>query len=72
MAGPSLGESEKQIMQAAEGVAKAGRENAAAGGASSRGLRPTIFKELEEEGMKLLGRPKGDGAGDHYGSDERS
>jgi len=40
-------ESEKQIMQAAEGVAKSGRECCAAA-RSSRGLPRTIFQGMEE------------------------
>jgi len=52
-----LGESEKQIMQAAEGVAKPARKCCAAA-RSSRELRHTIFQGMEEEGLKLLQKAK--------------
>ena len=48
MAGPCSVESEKQIMQAAEGVAKAGAKMLR-GGALSRGLLRTIFREWKKK-----------------------
>src|SRR2546421_8021179 len=53
MAGPCSVESEKQIMQAAEGVAKAGAK-ILRGGAFKPRTSPYDFQGLEEEGLKLL------------------
>src|SRR3982074_1283145 len=53
MAGPCSVESEKQIMQAAEGVAKAGAKMLR-GGAFKPRTSPYDFQGMEEEGLKLL------------------
>ncbi len=45
MAGPCSVESEKQIMDTAEGVAAAGAPRSCAAAPSSRGRRPTISRE---------------------------
>src|SRR6202795_3356636 len=52
-AGPCSVESEKQIMQAAEGVAKAGAKMLR-GGAFKPRTSPYDFQGMEEEGLKLL------------------
>jgi 3-deoxy-7-phosphoheptulonate synthase len=57
MAGPCSVESEKQIMQAAEGVAKAGAKMLR-GGAFKPRTSPYDFQGMEEEGLKLLQRAK--------------
>src|SRR5881628_712218 len=57
MAGPCSVESEKQIMQAAEGVAKAGAKMLR-GGAFKPRTSPYDFQGLEEEGLKLLRKAK--------------
>jgi 3-deoxy-7-phosphoheptulonate synthase len=46
MAGPCSVESERQIMQAAEGVAR----KCCAAGLTSRALRPTIFRAWKKKG----------------------
>src|SRR6266436_6763403 len=53
MAGPCSVESEKQIMQAAEGVAKAGAKMLR-GGAFKPRTSPYDFQGMEEAGLKLL------------------
>src|SRR5438876_3264482 len=53
MAGPCSVESEKQIMQAAEGVAKAGAKMLR-GGAFKPRTSPYDFQGMAEEGLKLL------------------
>src|SRR3989440_3068333 len=53
MAGPCSVESEKQIMQAAEGVAKAGAKMLR-GGAFKPRTSPYDFQGMEREGLKLL------------------
>jgi 3-deoxy-7-phosphoheptulonate synthase len=53
MAGPCSVESEKQIMLAAEGVAKAGAKMLR-GGAFKPRTSPYDFQGMEEEGLKLL------------------
>src|ERR1700737_101920 len=57
MAGPCSGESEKQIMQAAEGVAQAGAK-LLRGGAFKPRTSPYDFQGLETEGLKLLAKAK--------------
>jgi 3-deoxy-7-phosphoheptulonate synthase len=57
MAGPCSVESEKQIMQAAEGVAKAGAR-LLRGGAFKPRTSPYDFQGLETEGLKLLAKAK--------------
>src|SRR5581483_5295877 len=57
MAGPCSVESEKQIMQAAEGVAKAGAK-LLRGGAFKPRTSPYDFQGLESEGLKLLDKAK--------------
>jgi 3-deoxy-7-phosphoheptulonate synthase len=57
MAGPCSVESEKQIMQAAEGVAKAGAK-LLRGGAFKPRTSPYDFQGLETEGLKLLEKAK--------------
>jgi 3-deoxy-7-phosphoheptulonate synthase len=57
MAGPCSVESEKQIMQAAEGVAKAGAKMLR-GGAFKPRTSPYDFQGMEEEGLKLLHKAK--------------
>src|SRR5690349_6274423 len=57
MAGPCSVESEKQIMQAAEGVARAGAK-ILRGGAFKPRTSPYDFQGLETEGLKLLKRAK--------------
>jgi len=57
MAGPCSVESEKQIMQAAEGVAKAGA-TLLRGGAFKPRTSPYDFQGLETEGLKLLAKAK--------------
>src|SRR5438128_7919605 len=57
MAGPCSVESEKQIMQAAEGVAKAGAK-LLRGGAFKPRTSPYDFQGLEEEGLKLLAKAR--------------
>ncbi|HYL37352.1 MAG TPA: 3-deoxy-7-phosphoheptulonate synthase [Bryobacteraceae bacterium] len=57
MAGPCSVESEKQIMQAAEGVAKYGAK-LLRGGAFKPRTSPYDFQGLEEEGLKLLAKAK--------------
>src|ERR1700738_3643507 len=56
-AGPCSVESEKQIMQAAEGVAKAGAKMLR-GGAFKPRTSPYDFQGLEVEGLKLLQKAK--------------
>jgi 3-deoxy-7-phosphoheptulonate synthase len=57
MAGPCSVESEKQIMQAAEGVARAGAK-LLRGGAYKPRTSPYDFQGMEEEGLKLLAKAK--------------
>src|SRR6266478_3425144 len=57
MAGPCSVDSEKQIMQAAEGVAKAGAKMMR-GGAFKPRTSPYDFQGMEEEGLKLLRKEK--------------
>ena len=57
MAGPCSVESEKQIMQAAEGVAKAGAR-LLRGGAFKPRTSPYDFQGLETEGLRLLAKAK--------------
>jgi len=57
IAGPCSVESEKQIMQSAEGVAKAGA-NLLRGGAFKPRTSPYDFQGMEEEGLKLLQKAK--------------
>ena len=57
MAGPCSVESEKQIMQAAEGVGKAGAK-LLRGGAFKPRTSPYDFQGMEEEGLKLLQKAK--------------
>jgi 3-deoxy-7-phosphoheptulonate synthase len=57
MAGPCSVENEKQIMQAAEGVARAGAKFLR-GGAFKPRTSPYDFQGLEEEGLKLLAKAK--------------
>src|SRR6266700_2892419 len=57
MAGPCSVESEKQIMQAAEGVAMAGAKMLR-GGAFKPRTSPYDFQGMEEEGLKLLRKAK--------------
>src|SRR6202007_944294 len=57
MAGPCSVKSEKQIMKAAEGVAKAGAKMLR-GGAFKPRTSPYDFQGMEEEGLKLLKKPK--------------
>jgi 3-deoxy-7-phosphoheptulonate synthase len=57
MAGPCSVESERQIMQAAEGVAKAGAK-LLRGGAFKPRTSPYDFQGLEEEGLKLLAKAR--------------
>src|ERR1700758_2053480 len=57
MAGPCSVESEKQIMQAAEGVAKAGAKMLR-GGAFKPRTSPDDFQGMEEEGWTLLKKAK--------------
>jgi len=57
MAGPCSVESEKQIMQAAEGVAAAGA-TMLRGGAFKPRTSPYDFQGLETEGLKLLAKAK--------------
>src|SRR5436309_3952977 len=57
MAGPCSVESEKQIMQAAEGVAKAGAKMLR-GGAFKPRTSPYDFQGMEEAGLKLLRKAK--------------
>src|ERR1700674_4418719 len=57
MAGPCSVESEKQIMQAAEGVAAAGA-HLLRGGAFKPRTSPYDFQGMEEEGLKLLAKAK--------------
>ena len=57
MAGPCSVESEKQIMQAAEGVAKSGAKMLR-GGAFKPRTSPYDFQGMEEEGLKLLQKAK--------------
>jgi 3-deoxy-7-phosphoheptulonate synthase len=57
MAGPCSVESEKQIMQAAEGVARAGAK-LLRGGAFKPRTSPYDFQGMEEEGLKLLAKAK--------------
>src|SRR5579864_9084721 len=57
MAGPCSVESEKQIMQAAEGVARAGAK-LLRGGAFKPRTSPYDFQGLEVEGLKLLRQAK--------------
>src|SRR5437762_13740423 len=59
MAGPCSVESEKQIMQAAEAVAKAGAK-LLRGGAFKPRTSPYDFQGMEEEGLKLLQKAKRD------------
>jgi 3-deoxy-7-phosphoheptulonate synthase len=61
MAGPCSVESEKQIMESAEAVARAGG-HVLRGGAFKPRTSPYDFQGLEEEGLKLL-RKAGDAAG---------
>src|SRR5258706_1714704 len=57
MAGPCSVESEKQIMQAAEGVAKAGAK-ILRGGAFKPRTSPYDFQGMEVEGLKILQKAK--------------
>src|SRR5690242_20790398 len=57
MAGPCSVESEKQIMQAAEGVARSGAKMLR-GGAFKPRTSPYDFQGLETEGLKLLAQAK--------------
>src|SRR6202158_3683694 len=57
MAGPCSVESEKQIMQAAEGVARSGAK-LLRGGAFKPRTSPYDFQGMEEEGLKLLRKAK--------------
>jgi len=57
MAGPCSVESEKQIMQAAEGVAKSGAK-LLRGGAFKPRTSPYDFQGMETEGLKLLAKAK--------------
>src|ERR1700681_2701139 len=57
MAGPCSVESEKQIMQAAEGVVRAGARMLR-GGAFKPRTSPYDFQGMEEEGLKLLQKAK--------------
>ncbi len=57
MAGPCSVESDKQIMQAAEGVAQAGAK-LLRGGAFKPRTSPYDFQGLETEGLKLLAKAK--------------
>src|SRR3989440_9507737 len=57
MAGPCSVESEKQIMQAAEAVAKAGAK-LLRGGAFKPRTSPYDFQGMEVEGLKLLQKAK--------------
>jgi 3-deoxy-7-phosphoheptulonate synthase len=57
MAGPCSVESERQILEAAEGVAKAGAR-ILRGGAFKPRTSPYDFQGLEEEGLKLLGKAR--------------
>ena len=57
MAGPCSVESEKQIMQAAEGVAAAGA-HLLRGGAFKPRTSPYDFQGMETEGLKLLAKAK--------------
>jgi 3-deoxy-7-phosphoheptulonate synthase len=57
MAGPCSVESEKQIMTAAEGVARAGAK-LLRGGAFKPRTSPYDFQGLETEGLKLLAKAK--------------
>jgi len=57
MAGPCSVESEKQIMQAAEGVARAGAK-LLRGGAFKPRTSPYDFQGLEAEGLKLLAKAR--------------
>src|SRR5271170_159562 len=57
MAGPCSVESEKQIMQAAEGVAASGAK-LLRGGAFKPRTSPYDFQGMEEEGLKLLAKAK--------------
>src|SRR6202451_1144009 len=57
MAGPCSVESEKQIMQAGEGVAKAGAKMLR-GGAFKPRTSPYDFQGMEEDGLKLLQKAK--------------
>ena len=57
MAGPCSVESEKQIMHAAEGVARAGAK-LLRGGAFKPRTSPYDFQGMEEEGLKLLQKAK--------------
>src|SRR6202050_4910463 len=57
MAGPCSVESEKQIMEAAEGVAKAGAKMLR-GGAFKPRTSPYDFQGMEEDGLKLLAKAK--------------
>src|SRR5258708_6498928 len=57
MGGRCSVESEKQIMQAAEGVAKAGAKMLRGGGYKPR-TSPYDFQGMEEEGLKLLQKAK--------------
>jgi 3-deoxy-7-phosphoheptulonate synthase len=57
MAGPCSVENEKQIMQAAEGVARSGAK-LLRGGAFKPRTSPYDFQGLEEEGLKLLAKAR--------------
>src|SRR5437764_2653995 len=57
MAGPCSVESEKQIMETAEGVAKAGAKMLR-GGAFKPRTSPYDFQGMEEQGLKLLQKAK--------------
>src|SRR5450432_4545315 len=57
IAGPCSVESEKQIMQAAEGVAQAGAQMLR-GGAFKPRTSPYDFQGMEEDGLKLLQKAK--------------
>src|SRR5579863_9480558 len=57
MAGPCSVESEKQIMQAAEGVARAGAK-LLRGGAFKPRTSPYDFQGMEEEGLRLLAKAR--------------
>ncbi len=71
MAGPCSVESEKQILETAHSVAKAGAQFLR-GGAFKPRTSPYDFQGMELEGLKLLKKAQaGDGPGHYYGSDER-
>ncbi len=71
MAGPCSVESEKQIMETAEGGGCGRRQNLR-GGAFKPRTSPYDFQGMEEEGLKLLAQgPRSHRPGRHHGSHER-